>query len=457
MKKNVAPVEIGEQYTVEIESITHNAEGVGRYKDFTVFVPVAIPGDIVQVKIVSTKKTYARGIITKVITPSPTRITPPCSVYSTCGGCQMQHQNYLDQLAVKRRIVEEALVRIGGLKEIVIAPVLGMEYPWNYRNKASFPISGTAGNVRIGFYQPRSHELVDITTCPIQHPLIDKSLKVLREQINALQIPPYDESKHTGVLRHFVIRVAAGTGELLIVPVVHNCNYPQLRQLATNIAREIPEVTGIVLNINNKRTNVIMGNEEVCLYGRDYIIDELIGKKFIISARSFYQVNIEQTPVLYQQAIDKADLQGDEIVIDAYCGTGTIGLMLADNAKQVIGVEVVAAAVEDAKRNAEINGIKNAEFHVGKAEEIIPRLVNQGLRPDVVVVDPPRKGCDEALLKAIIDAHVPKLAYVSCSPSTLARDLSYLGEWGYRVQGEVQPVDMFPHTSHVETVVSLML
>ena len=450
------PVEVGEKYQIEITNLSHNAEGIGRYEGFTIFVPVSIPGDIVNVEIISTKKTYARGLITELVTPSADRVTPSCPIYDECGGCQLQHQIYEAQLRVKQNLVQEAMAHIGGLSEVNVAPVLGMENPWHYRNKASLPVSGKKGDVTIGFYKPRSHDIVNVETCPIQHPLINKALKALRKYINAFWVKPYNEIDHTGVLRHVIIRVAPGTEQLLIVLVINEEDLPALRNVTKALEAALPELTGVVLNINNRKTNVIMGKKETSFLGGKEIVDDLLDRKFIISAQSFYQVNSRQTPVLYQQAIDMADLQGDEVVIDAYCGTGTIGLMLADKADQVIGVDVVPAAIADAKRNAKLNRIMNAQFIVGKAEEVIPRLIREGINPNVVVVDPPRKGCDPALLQAIVKAEVTKVVYVSCNPATLARDLAILVENRYAVSGNVQPVDMFPHTGHVESVVCLV-
>ncbi len=454
MKKQI-PVKKGELYTLEIHSLSHNGEGIGRYQGFTVFVPQAVPGDTVEVEIISTKKTYARGLITRIIVSSPNRTPAVCRVSSDCGGCQLQHFNYQAQLNAKQQLVKDALARVGGLQNITVAPVLGMSDPWHYRNKASFPLGGQTGRVKIGFYQPRTHKIIDIDYCHIQHPLINKSLTIIKKLIDNSQIEPYQEINHCGVLRHLIIRIAPGTEEILVALVVNKDIGSPLRQLATAISQEIPEVKGVVLNINEKQTNVIMGNQEITLIGRNYIIDNLLGKSFLISAKSFYQINAVQTPVLYRQAIEKANLQGNEILVDAYCGTGTIGLMLAEQAKQVIGIELIPAAVQDARRNAELNNINNAEFHVGRAEQVIPELISKGLKPDLIVVDPPRKGCDPALLSAIIAAGIFRVVYISCNPATLARDMSILVDNGYQIAGDVQPVDMFGHSSHVECVVRI--
>lgn len=455
MKKQI-PVNINEKYTVIIDSLSHSAEGVARYDGFTIFVPNAIPGDEVEVTIISTKKNYARALITKIIKPSSNRISAKCEVYENCGGCQLQHLKYQEQLTLKQKLVKETLTRVGGLDDISVAPVTGMNDPWQCRNKSSFPVGGQTGDVTMGFYQNRTHNIIDITNCAIQHPLIDKALVIIKEQLNQLNIAPYNEESHKGIIRHVVVRVAPGTNEVLVVLVATKDIGQPFRQLATNISQEMSDIKSVMLNINNKRTNVIMSEVEILLFGRKYIMDKLLGKTFIISAKSFYQVNAVQTPVLYQQAINKANLQGNEIVVDAYCGTGTIGLMLAEKAQKIIGVEIVPAAIKDAKFNAKLNCITNAKFYVGKAEQVIPKLVEEGLEPDIVVVDPPRKGCGEALLQAICEAEVKKIVYVSCNPSTLARDLKYLVEQGYEVEGEVGVVDMFPHSGHVESVVGLV-
>ena len=456
LMKQQIPVKIGEKYTIIINSLSHNAEGIGRYDGFTIFVPQSIPGDELEVEIISTKKNYARALICKIIKPSPQRIKAKCPVAENCGGCLLQHLSYQNQLLAKQKNVTETLQRVGGLNEVKVAPVMAMKSPWFYRNKASFPVAGQTGNITMGFYQNRSHNIINIKNCAIQHPLINTAMPIIKKHINELKIQPYNEINHTGVIRHIVTRVASSNNEMLIVIVVTKDIGEALRQLATKISQEMSEIKGIVLNINNKCTNVIMADQEKQLYGQSYITDKLLGKQFIISAKSFYQVNVEQTPVLYQQAINKANLQGNEIVVDAYCGTGTIGLILAEKAQKIIGVEIVPAAINDAKKNAKLNNITNAEFHVGKAEKRIPELVKKGLKPNVVVVDPPRKGCDEALLQTISEAEVERIVYVSCNPATLARDLKFLVEQGYKVEGEVGVVDMFPHSGHVESVVGLV-
>ncbi|NLW17729.1 MAG: 23S rRNA (uracil(1939)-C(5))-methyltransferase RlmD [Firmicutes bacterium] len=446
------PLAVGQIVQLEIEGLTSSGEGVGRHQGFTVFVPGALPGDRVEAKVISLKPNYGRALPSKLLRESEQRVAPLCPVYEACGACQLQHFDYEAQLEYKRQWVVDALERIGKLKNITVHPTLPMEEPWRYRNKAQFPVGLTDGRIIAGCYRRRTHQIVDIDDCFIQHPLSARVLQVVKELAATYGLSIYDEQTGKGLLRHVLVRVGFHTGEVLAVLVTTGEPFEQGKELAAHLMREVPELVGVVRNINDRRTNVVLGDKAIPLAGRDYLIDQLGGLKFRISARSFYQVNPLQTEVLYQKTLDYAGLTGEETVIDAYCGIGTISLFLARQAKQVIGIEIVEAAVHDARRNAAINNIDNAEFIVGEAEKIMPRLYKEGLRPHVIVVDPPRAGCAEPLLEAIVNMQPQRVVYVSCNPTTLARDLAYLSQQGFRVQ-EVQPVDMFPHTGHVETVV----
>jgi 23S rRNA (uracil1939-C5)-methyltransferase len=324
-----------------------------------------------------------------------------------------------------------------------------MEDPWNYRNKAQVPVGESEGGLVAGFYKQRSHDIIDIERCMIQQEQNDDVVQAVREICSKYGIRAYDETKHKGTLRHVMVRYGATTGEQMVVLVTRTKELPNKNKVIEELRARLPQLKSIVQNVNSKKTNVIMGDETTVLWGEEYIYDNIGDIKFAISARSFYQVNPTQTKMLYDKALEYADLQGEEEVIDAYCGIGTISLFLAQKAKKVYGVEIVPEAIEDAKRNAELNDITNAEFEAGKAEEVIPAWYKKGISADTLVVDPPRKGCDEALLNTIIDMKPNRVVYVSCNPGTLARDLQVLEEGGYKTV-EVQPVDMFPHTTHVE-------
>lgn len=447
-----APIQVGDSVTLKIVDLTNTGEGVARCQGFTVFAPGGLPGDEVQATVISVKKTYGRALPKRILDPSSHRITPKCPVYDACGACQLQHLDYESQLAYKRQWVADALARIGKLEGVPVHPTLPMQEPWRYRNKAQFPVGRDGQAIIAGAFRQRTHQVVDVGDCLIQHPLASQVLQALKELATSYGLSVYNETTGKGLLRHVLVRVGFHTQEVLAVLVTTATPFPQQRQLAQALQERVPQLVGVVRNINNRRTNVILGPQMEILAGRDYLVDRLGGLQFQISARSFYQVNPLQTEVLYQTALDYAGLTGTETVIDAYCGIGTISLFLARAAKQVIGIEVVEPAIIDARRNASINNIKNARFLVGRAEQVLPRLAADGTRADVIVVDPPRAGCDKQLLQTMAQMQPARIVYVSCNPTTLARDLAYLSHVGYHVQA-VQPVDMFPHTAHVECVV----
>jgi 23S rRNA (uracil1939-C5)-methyltransferase len=449
--KNNPPVQPGQIIEMEITGQAHDGAGVGKYEDFAVFVPLSVPGERVRARIGQVKKTYARGQLLEVLDPHPDRTVPLCPLYERCGGCQSQHLAYEAQLRYKWRHVKDNFERIGGIRDVTIHPVIGMEEPWRYRNKAQVPFGMSDGRVVAGFYQPGTHEIVDMDACLIQHPENDRAIAKVKELVRTLGIPVYNEKTHKGILRHVMARTGIATGELMVVLVTNGHDLPKKKRLVAELVKSLPNLNSLVQNINSRRTNVILGPENRVLWGSETIRDRIGHIEFTISPHSFFQVNPVQTKALYDQVVKYAALTGEETVIDAYCGTGTIALYLANKAKQVYGVEIVPEAVRDARQNAERNGIRHVRFEAGAAEDVMPRWLEEGIRPDVIVVDPPRKGCDPRLLDAAVHMRPRRIVYVSCNPSTLARDAKYLMEKGYKTV-EVQPVDMFPQTGHVECV-----
>ena len=451
MSNHSPPVQKNQICIAEVADLTHDGSGVAKIDGFPVFVKHALPGEEIELKIIKVKKQYAFGKLLNVHTNSPDRAEPPCPIYSRCGGCSLQHLSYEGQLREKKKQVENVMQRIGGFDQLTVHPVKGMTDPWRYRNKSQVPIGEEKGKVVAGFYAERSHTIVDMDACLIQHDDQDQIVSIVKQLANEHGIRAYNDHLHKGTLRHVVIRRAKSTGDVMVVLVTKNEALPHKDQLVKAITGALPNVKSVMHNVNPKRTNVIFGDKTVCLWGEDTITDRIKGIDFVISARSFYQVNPDQTEVLYQQALDFAGLTGSETVIDAYCGIGTISLFLAEKARHVYGVEAVPEAIDDAKRNAKVNHIDNVTFAVGEAESLMPWWHSQGLQPDVIVVDPPRKGCDPEMLDAMAAMKPERIVYVSCNPATLARDMKHLSESGYRAD-EVQPVDMFPQTHHVEAV-----
>jgi 23S rRNA (uracil1939-C5)-methyltransferase len=473
------PVEKNGEYVADIIGIGHEGEGVGRVDGFTLFIHGALPGEQVLVRVVKVKKQFGYGKLLKVLKESPERVEAPCGIYKQCGGCQLQHLSYEGQLKYKRQMVVDSLERIGKLKVkhegdgqepeqgqergskqgagqgIVVHPTIGMSEPWRYRNKAQVPFAQVDGKLVGGFYAQGSHRIIDMETCLIQHEQNDEVIRRVKSISREIGIPAYDETTHKGLLRHVVVKIGVRTGEMMLVLVTNGEKIPHIETFIMKIRHRFPNVKSICHNVNREKTNVIFGNRTSVLWGAEVIHDYIGDIRFAISARSFYQVNPVQTEVLYQKALDYAGLTGSEIVIDAYCGIGTISLFLAKNARHVYGVEIVDEAIADARRNAELNDLHNVSFAVGKAEEVIPAWRAEGIVPDVIVVDPPRKGCEPELLETMLEMRPARIVYVSCNPATLARDLSRLVEGGY-VVAEALPVDMFPHTTHVEVVCSLL-
>ncbi|MCQ4935941.1 23S rRNA (uracil(1939)-C(5))-methyltransferase RlmD [Anaerotignum propionicum] len=449
------PVEKNEIYEMTIDALGSNGEGIGRIDGFTIFVEGALPEERIKVLILKIKKSYGYGKLVEILSESPYRVKPHCPVAKTCGGCQLQHLSYEGQLEYKAKKVKDDLERIGGIKDIGDVPILGMEDPWRYRNKAQFPVGmGKAGATEIGFYAKRSHRIVDSSVCFLQDTVNDEIIAVVREFMDEFKISAYDEEKHRGLVRHILTRVGKNSGEIMVCIVINGKKLPNGEVLVERL-RKIDGVVSIVLNVNKQQTNVILGEKVITLWGKSSIEDTLGGISFEISPLSFYQVNPTQTEVLYSKAVEMADLNGEEIVLDLYCGIGTISLFFAKKAKKVFGVEIVPEAILDARKNAEQNDIQNVSFEVGAAEVVIPKLFEeQGISADVIVVDPPRKGCDEILLNTIASMKPKKLIYVSCNPATLARDVSILTEKGFHVKG-VQAVDQFPMTTHVEAIIMM--
>ena len=475
-----------DQVTIEIEDIGTDGAGIGKADGYTLFVKDAVIGDIIKAKVIKAKKTYGYARLMEIITPSKDRVEPVCPVARQCGGCQIQQMSYSAQLKYKQKLVRDNLARIGGITDCEVLPVIGMENPFNYRNKAQYPVGRNKdGKVVIGFYAGRTHSIVDYTQCAIGAPENAQILEKIRTFINENNISVYDEQSHKGLIRHILIRTGKHTGQIMVCLIINGKTLPHADKLA-DCLKDISGMSSIMININKERTNVILGSECSVIWGNSYIEDSICGIMFRISPLSFFQVNPVQTEKLYRKALEYAELTGNETVWDLYCGIGTISLLMATKARKVYGVEIVPQAIEDAKNNALRNSLNNVEFFVGKAEEVVPRIYDEDMKkaenepvdskenskensglpdsasdesvmrinPDVVVVDPPRKGCDETLLDTIVKMNPKRIVYVSCDSATLARDLKYLVANGYEI-ARVQPVDQFAHTVHVETVVLL--
>ena len=438
------------EYVVDIVDIGQGGVGIGKYEGFTVFVEGGLIQDKVKVRINKSKKNYAVGDIVEIIEKSPFRVDRICSDdLKDCGGCQIQELDYNKQLELKTNEVKQVISRIGKLENVEIHETIGMQSPCRYRNKAQFPIQNINGSTAIGFYKKKSHDVIPTDMRVIQHDINDKIIKIIKTYIQAYNVSIYNETTHTGVLRHLVTKVGFTTNEVMVVLVANGTNLPHLNELASVLKENILGFKTLVLNVNKAKTNVILGKENKVIYGNGKINDYIGEFKYNISPLSFFQVNPVQTEVLYNKALEYAELKENDTVFDIYCGIGSISLFLAQKATKVYGIEIVEDAIKDAKINAKLNNLNNVEFYVGKAEEVVPKMYSEGKTANVVVVDPPRKGCDEKVLDTIVSMKPDRVVYVSCNPSTLARDLAYLDERGYKCV-EIQPVDMFPHTMHVE-------
>ncbi|MBO6089831.1 MAG: 23S rRNA (uracil(1939)-C(5))-methyltransferase RlmD [Lachnospiraceae bacterium] len=468
----------GDVLTVTIEDLSDEGLGIGKADGYALFIKDTVVGDECKVKIMKAKKNYAFAHLEEVIKPSSFRITPLCKNAKACGGCQLQAMSYESELAFKENKVKNNLIRIGGFPEEFIEsikePIVGMDTPFRYRNKAQYPIGyDRNGNLVAGFYAGRTHDIIPNTDCLLGREINKKILECILSFMSQEKISAYNEKTGKGLLRHVLIREGFTSGEIMVCLVVNAKSLPKEEQLCETLIKEVPAIASICLNVNLKDTNVIMGDETRVLWGKETIEDELDKVKFKISARSFYQINPVQTERLYKKALDYASLSGKESVWDLYCGIGTISLFLARKAGRVYGVEIIPEAIADAKENANLNGINNADFFVGKAEEVLPEFYEKQkkeceaeklldsdkdsqsmLHPDVIVVDPPRKGCDEKCLETMLKMEPERIVYVSCDSATLARDLKILCEEKYELKAW-QCYDQFSRTVHVETVVLL--
>lgn len=443
-----------DQVCLEITDMGNGGEGIGRTSDgYTLFVKDAVIGDEIEAKIVKAKKNYGYGRLMRVLRSSPDRVEPRCPKAGPCGGCQLQALSYEKQLEYKQNRVRNHLERIGGFSQIPMEPIIGMEEPYHYRNKAQFPVGkNKEGRIITGFYAGRTHSIIENRRCYLGVPGNEEILNRVIRWMENCHVDPYDEKNARGLVRHILIRYGFSSKEWMVCLVINGEEVPAKKQLI-DVLCEIPGMTSITANVNTRRDNVILGEKILPLWGQTYITDQIGDVSYQISPLSFYQVNPVQTQKLYEKALSYANLQGDETVWDLYCGIGTISLFLAQKARKVYGVEIVPAAIEDARRNAALNGFQNVEFFVGKAEEILPqKYAEEGIYADVIVVDPPRKGCDQTLLNTILKMQPKRVVYVSCDSATLARDLKYLCEKDYRLE-KVCPVDQFGMTVHVETVV----
>lgn len=449
----MAEIKKNDEFVIEIMDLGADGEGIGKLENgYTVFVKDALIGDVAKIKIIKTKKNYGYGRLMSLVQASPFRVEAPCPVARACGGCQIMHLDYAEQLKYKENKLRNLLERVGKVKDYEMAPVIGMKEPYYYRNKAQFPVGRNKdGMIVTGFYAGRTHSIIDTTHCFIQHPLNETLVALVRNWMESNGVEPYDESTGRGLVRHILTRVGKRTGEVMVCLVVNGKDIPA-REALIGALTKVEGMTSISLNVNREKTNVILGPTVKTLWGKDYIIDYIGDICYQISPLSFYQVNPEQTQVLYSKALEFAGLKAGDVVWDLYCGIGTISLFLAQKAARVYGVEIVPQAIEDAKKNAELNHMDNVEFFVGKAEEVLPRkYAEDGVYADVIVVDPPRKGCDAALLECMVEMKPERIVYVSCDPATLARDVHYLEEHGYKVR-RVQGVDMFPHSIHCEVI-----
>lgn len=437
--------------TGQVVDLTHEGHGVVKIDRYPIFIPNTLIDETIEYKVIKVKKNFAIGKLIKVITESDARVEPPCIYYYKCGGCQLQHMSYQAQLNMKKEQVVNLFHRKAKFTNTVIKDTVGMEDPWRYRNKSQIPVGLSKDQQPImGFYRQRSHDIIDMESCLIQDQQHQQVMNDVKQLISELNISVYNEKTKKGLLRHLVVRTGHYTNQLMIILVTNGKAFKQAESLVDALVRKYPNVTSIKQNINDAHSNVIMGPQSITLYGEEEIEDQLSEITFNISDQSFYQINSHQTEKLYQQALDYAQLTGDEIVLDTYCGIGTIALYMAENAQHVYGVEVVPSAINDANQNATKNQLENTTFVCGKAEEVILKWKAEGIRPDVVMVDPPRKGCDETFLETILELNPKRIVYISCNPSTQQRDAHILNHQ-YDLK-EITPVDMFPQTTHIETV-----
>ncbi len=452
-------VEKNDIVVVDILDMNQDGEGVGKVNGYPLFIKDTVIGDKAEVKVIKALKSFGYGRLMKIIEPSSDRIQPRCAVAKQCGGCQLQAYAYEKQLIFKENKIRNHLERIGKIKDYVLEPIVGMEEPWRYRNKAQFPVGRNKdGEIAIGFYAGRTHSIIENEDCYLGEEINSEILKSVKEYMEENGVSPYDEAAHQGFVRHILIRRGHYTREILVCIVINGRKLPYKERLVEKLLKFKKDgLKSITLNYNEEKTNVILGTELEVLWGTDFITDMIGGITFQISPMSFYQVNIEQTEKLYKKVLEFADLTGKETVWDLYCGIGTISLFLAQKAKKVYGVEIVPAAIQNAKENAKRNKIQNVEFFLGASEEVLPEWYEKKKEKiDIIVVDPPRKGCERELLKTIVKMKPEKIVYVSCDSATLARDLRILEEEGYKTE-KVQGFDLFSQTVHVESVIMMQL
>lgn len=451
MKK--IPVSPEEKYEILINNVSHQGEGIGRVENFAVFVPGAIKGEKIEVKITEIRKNFARGELEKIILPSLNRVKPPCSVFNLCGGCHLQHINYKKQLEMKKEIVENVLSRIGN-QNIDVMPIIGMEIPWRYRNKGHFHLARENENITLGFYQSKSHDLVPVSQCLLFSQNINSLIKYLEKELTRQKITIYNHKTDKGNFRGIVLRESKYTGEIMIIFITREERWYLDENFLNNLIIAFPQVVSLCQNINKNPKMALFGKDFRILKGKTFIEDHIGSFKFKISPSSFFQVNVLQTEILYKKILEYANLSGKETVIDSYSGTGTISIYLAGKAKKVYGLELQKGAVRDAWANGELNNLSNLKFFSGKAESWLYKWIQRGEKAEVIVIDPPRRGCSREVLKNIIKIKPEQILYVSCDMPTLARDIKYITQNGYNIE-EVQPIDMFPHTSHIECLVHL--
>ena len=444
----------GEIIKLTIDDLSNTGDGVGRWENRVVFVPNTVPGDEMRVKLTKVKATHGFGIPAGIITASADRVRPACIVADKCGGCQWQAVSYKAQIAAKHRLVSDALVRIGKLENVEVDPVLAAEMQLNYRNKATYPVVKSQVNtVKAGYYRKGSHTVVNLNQCPVQDERLDPLLAEVKQDIQARQWKIYDERNHKGHIKHLSLRVGQRTGQILLTLVSRSVKLKGIHEQAQQWMERYPDVVGVLINLNWKKTNAIFGPETYCIAGRSYLEESFAGLTFQMQPTTFFQVNTTQAERLLNEIQQELALTGKEVVLDAYCGIGTFTLPLAKQAKHCIGIESFTESVTQAEKNAALNGIENVSFVIGDVGKTLPEVEEQ---PDVVIMDPPRKGCEPAVLEALIEMKPGRIVYVSCNPATLARDLKVLCEAGGYQISRIQPADFFPQTSHVECAAFLI-
>jgi len=463
------PLGLGSRVRLKVDDLATGGEAVGRVDNFVLFVPQGAPGDELEVEVTELRKNYGRARISKIIKPSIRRVQPPCPIYQQCGGCQLQHIDYDAQLFYKTKIVKDSIQHLTSLESVKVHPCRRIDDPWNYRNKVQAVVAAKpylSGRDKeseerrishiVGMYAQGTHRVIKVDECLIQDSLNNKVLQAAREAMERLQWPVYNEKDGSGLIRYLVTRASYSQREAMLVVVAAQPRLPQVQEFLNHVKRRVPKLRGVMLNLNPHQTNVVLGNRTQLLWGRDHLVEEVGGLKFQISPTSFFQVNTRGLAMLYDVLDHYCDLRGKDSVVDLYCGVGSLSLHLAKRAKRVLGVDISQDAIEDAVINSDLNQIKNTDFIAGASEKILPQLYRQGQRYQLALLDPPRKGCDPEVLHVLSRMRIPRVVYVSCNPSSLARDLEMMTGLGYQVQ-EIQPLDMFPQTYHVECVARLSL